>query len=121
MLVTKAEFSLVCLPAARHPLIDLPGALTIVRMKQPLPGTHMRFDLVVVVAEHLLPLRRVHDRSGFEIPVPDPFLRAGEREREAFFALTKRRLGLFAFRQIEVGAHNSDHRPAVLTPNWKTA
>ena len=49
----------------------------------------MRLDLVLGVAEHLLPARRVHDAHGFEVPVPDALLRAGERQREPLFALTQ--------------------------------
>ena len=59
------------------------GARAVVGMQQPLPGADVRLDLVVGVAEHLLPPRRVDDGAGLEVPVPDAFLGAGERQRAA--------------------------------------
>jgi hypothetical protein len=49
-------------------------------VQQPLEGADVRLDLVILVAEHLLPARRVHDIPGHEIPVPHAFLGAGEGE-----------------------------------------
>ena len=65
-------------------------------MQQPLPGADVRLDLVLGVAEHLLPSRRIHDRAGFEIPVPDAFLGSGEGQREPLLAFAQRRFGAFA-------------------------
>ena len=81
-------------------------------MQQPFPRADVRFDLVVGVAEHLLPARRVHDRAGFEVPVPDAFLRAGERQRQPLFALAQRRLGPLALGDVEVRADDAHDRSA---------
>src|SRR5213075_2977524 len=76
LLVLKAELSLVLTFLARDCVGQRLGRSPIVWMQQPLPCTDMRFDLVVAVAEHPLPLVGVHDGTGFEIPVPDALLSA---------------------------------------------
>ena len=81
-------------------------------MQQAFPGADVRLDLVLGVAEHLLPLRRVHDRAGLEVPVPDAFLRAGEGQREPLLALAQRRLGALALGQVEVRADDPHDRSA---------
>ena len=80
-------------------------------MEQPLPRADVRLDFVVGVAEHLLPARRVHDGAGLEVPVPDAFLRAGERQRQPLFALAQRRLGALALGDVP---HDDLDRAALL-------
>ena len=89
VLVAQPELALVGPLAAPHALVQLQRQRLVVRVQQALPGADVRLDLVVGVAEHLLPARRVDDRVGFEIPVPDAFLRAGERQRQPFLALAQ--------------------------------
>ena len=91
--------------------------LHVVWMDQAFPGADVRLDLVGLVAEHVDPARRVEHRSRFEVPVPDAFLGAGERESEPFFALAERRLGQFPLGQIEVGADDADDRAAGPAPD----
>ena len=86
-------------------------------MDQALPGADVRLDLVGFVAEHLDPARRVDHRARLEVPVPDPFLRADEREPEPLFALAQRRLGQLPLGQIEVGADDADDRSAGPAPD----
>ena len=50
-------------------------------MNQPLECADVRLDFVILVAEHALPMRRVDDRAGLEVPVVDAFLRARECQR----------------------------------------
>ena len=64
VLVPEAEFGLVGRLAARHALVRLVRDRPVVGMHQALPGADVRLDLVVVVAEHLLPARRVDDRHS---------------------------------------------------------
>ena len=63
------------------------------------------------VAEHLLPPWRIHDGAGLEVPVPDAFLRAGERQREPLLAFPQRRLGALALGEVEMGADDSHTGP----------
>jgi hypothetical protein len=42
----------------------------------------------------VFPARRVHDRAGLQVPVPDALLRASDGERQPFFALTQGSLGV---------------------------
>ena len=84
----------------------------VVGMQQPLPGADVRLDLVVGVAEHLLPSRRVHDVAGVEVPVPHAFLRAGEGQRQPLFALAQRRLGALALGEVEMRADDAHDRSA---------
>ncbi len=90
-------------------------------MQQPLPGADVRLDLLVGVAEHLLPARRVHDRAGFEVPVPDAFLRAGEGQLQPLLALAQRRFGALALGDVEVRADDADDRAAGLAADRKAA
>src|SRR5260370_42643416 len=91
--VTKPELRLVGRSLTpRHAVVRLVGAPRVVRMHQTFPGTDMRLDLPAGIAEHLLPLSRVHDGIGLQVPVPDALPRAGNRERKPFFALTQRSL-----------------------------
>jgi hypothetical protein len=52
----------------------------------------MRRDLLVLVAEHLLPARGVHDVAGFEIEIPDAFAGAGHGEGQPLLAFAEARL-----------------------------
>src|SRR5438105_2385542 len=82
LLMLKAELSLVLTFVPRDCVGQRLGRSPIVCMEQPLPCPDMRFDLVVAVAEHPLPLVGVHDGTCFEIPVPDALLGASECELE---------------------------------------
>ncbi len=84
--MAQAEFQFVVAAAVHHAFVDLPGPRQVVRVQQTLPRAHVRLHFLVGITEHLLPAWRVHDGAGFEIPVPDAFLRAGERERQSLFA-----------------------------------
>src|SRR6185436_20113145 len=121
VLVTDAELALVGLLALCDAIELLTREHEVRGMEHPLPGIDGAFDLIVFVAEHLLPSRGVHDDAGFEVPVPDAFLRTGERERQAFFARTKSGLGAFAFREIEMRADEPHNRAVRLTPERKPA
>ena len=90
-------------------------------MQQTLPGADVRLDLVVGVAEHLFPARRVDDGAGFEAPVPDAFLGAGERQPQPFFALAQRGLRALALGDVEVRADDADDRSAGLAAHRKAA
>src|SRR5215471_765006 len=85
--VSKTELSLVRTFVPRHRVGQCLGSSSIVWMKQPLPCTDMRLDLFVSVPEHPLPLIGVHDGAGFEVPVPDAFLRASDCELEPLLVL----------------------------------
>src|SRR5262249_51558958 len=74
LFMLKAKLSLVRTFVARDCVGQRLGSSAIVWMKQPLPCTDMRFDLVVAVAEHPLPLIGVDHGACFEVPVPDAFL-----------------------------------------------
>src|SRR5215467_12384635 len=99
-LMPQAELSLVRTLVARDCVGQRLGSSSIVWMKQPLPCTDMRFDLVVAVPEHPLPLIGVHHGPCFEVPVPDAFLRASECELQPLLALAQRALGTSAFRHV---------------------
>ena len=101
ILVPEAKLTFVGLRSASDALVQLIGARHVVGMQQALPRADVRFDLVVGVAEHFLPSRRVHDGAGLEVPVPDAFLCAGECQREPLLALTQGRLGAFPFGDVE--------------------
>ena len=112
-LVAQPELSFVGPGAPRARLsCNRSAPLPVVRMEQPLPRPDVRLDFVVGVPEHLLPVRRVHDRAGFQVPVPDAFLRAGERQPQPLLALTQRRFGALAVGDVEVHAHDSDDGPS---------
>src|SRR5262249_58622917 len=96
--------------SALDAIVELPRSREIVRMQEPLPRAHVRLDLVFVVAEHLLPARRIDDGSCLEAPVPDAFLRAFERKRQPFLALAQRGFGPLARRDVEVSAADTNHR-----------
>ena len=100
VLVAKAEFDRVVALAAQHAVDDLAHGGSIVRVEQPLPGAHVRLDLVLAVTEHLPPVRGVHHRTGFEIPVPDAFLGARERQRQSLLALAQGELGSLPLRDV---------------------
>src|SRR4029079_10698193 len=78
VLVAEAELAFVAERAAGDALVLLAGLPLVVGMQEPLPLGEARLDLVVRVAEHLLPPPGVEHRAGRQVPVPDPFLRAGE-------------------------------------------
>src|ERR1051326_828958 len=100
VLVLKAELALVRTFVPRDGVSQRTGSSAIVRMKQPLPCTDMRLDLLVSVPEHALPLIGVHHGACFEVPVPDAFLGASDCELEPLFALPQRELGTFALRHV---------------------
>ena len=75
----------------------------------------MGFDLVIAVAQHLLPSRRIDDGIGLEIPVPDALLRSRERQRQAFLALAQGLFGSLFLGDVEMGS-DDPHQPAVLLP-----
>ena len=89
VLVPQPELGLVGRLAARDAVVRLVGQGPIVRVDEAFPRADVRLDLVVGVAEHLFPARRVVHRVGLEVPVPDAFLRAGERERQPLLALAQ--------------------------------
>ena len=64
VLVAEPELALVRERAARDAVVDLLRPWHVVGVEQPFPRADVRFDLVVGVAEHLLPARRVHDVAG---------------------------------------------------------
>ncbi len=109
-LVTKTELGLIGALSARDCGIERAGALVIVGVEQTFPSADVRLDLPFLVAKHLLPMWRVHDLTGFEIPVPHTFLGACERQRQALLALAQRGLGPFALGDI---AHHRLNRVAV--------
>ena len=117
LLVAKPELSFVDLRATGEALVEALRQLHVVWMDQAFPGTDVRLDLVGLVAEHVDPARRVEHRSGLEVPVPDAFLRAGEREPQPFLALAQRRLRQFPLGQIEVGADDADDGSAGPAPD----
>ncbi len=96
VLVAEPELALVGARAARDAVVDLLRPWHVVGVEQPFPRADVRFDLVVGVAEHLFPARRVHDVAGDEVPVPDAFLGAGKRQRQPLFAFAQRRVGALA-------------------------
>ena len=96
ILVAKTKLAFVGPHAAGQALVELTRARPIVGMQQPLPRAHMRLNLLVGVAEHFLPSRRVHDRAGLEVPVEHAFLRAREGHGEPLFALAEGRFGVLA-------------------------
>ncbi len=108
ILVPKTELGLVGWLPAGDFLVRKCGARLIVGMDEPLPGTHVGFDLVVRVAEHLLPARRIHDGIGFKVPVPHTFLGACECQPKPFFALTQSLFGPFTLGDIKVRPNNTD-------------
>ena len=57
LLVAKAELPFVRLCATRQALGEIVGAGPILGVQQPLPCADVRLDLVLGVAEHLLPPR----------------------------------------------------------------
>ena len=107
VLVEEPELALVRVRAARDALVDLLRPRHVVGVQQPFPRADVRFDLVVGVAEHLLPARRVHDVAGHEVPVPDAFLRAGKGQRQPLFAFAQRGVGALALGDL---AHRPDDR-----------
>ena len=114
VLVPQPELRLVGRPR-RARRSRAPGRrATVVGMDQPLPRADVRLDLVLGVAEHLLPARRVHDGAGLQVPVPDAFLRADERQRQPLFALAQRRFGPLPLGDIEVRADDAHDRAAGL-------
>src|SRR5215467_3513643 len=100
LLMLKAELSLVRTFVPRDCVGQRLGSSSIIRMKQPLPCSDMRFDLVVAVPEHPLPLIGVHHGTCFEVPVPDAFLGASECKLEPLLALPERELSTFALRHV---------------------
>src|SRR5215475_3623729 len=100
LLVLKAELSLVRTFVPRDCVGQRLGSSSIIRMKQPLPCSDMRFDLVVAVPEHPLPLIGVHHGACFEVPVPDAFLGASECKLEPLLALPERELSTFALGHV---------------------
>jgi hypothetical protein len=78
------------------------------------------FDFVFRVTEHLFPPRRVHHGAGFEIPVPDAFLRTRERQLQPLFVLAERGLGALLIGEIEMRAHDAHDRSARLAPHRET-
>ena len=110
--VPEAELRLVGLLALRDAVVGAVRGPAVLRVHQALPRRNMRLDLLIAVAEHLLPAGGVDDRVGFEVPVPDAFLRAGKGQPEPFFALAQSHLGPLAFRHVEMRADDA-HRTAV--------
>ena len=86
---SEPELSLVGESAAADAVVELLRARHVVGMQQPLPRADVRFDLVLSVAEHLLPAPRIDDVAGQQVPVPHAFLRSGERERQSLLAFAK--------------------------------
>ncbi len=107
VLVAEPELALVGARAARDALVDFLRPRQVVGVEQPFPRADVRLDLVVGVAEHLFPARRVHDVAGHQVPVPDAFLRAGKGQRQPLFAFAQRRVGTFALGDL---AHRPDDR-----------
>ena len=77
----------------------------------------MRLDFVVGIAEHLLPSSGVHNRVGFQVPVPDALLRAGDRKRQPLFAFTQGPLCVFLFGDV---SHDDLDRPFALLVQLRT-
>ncbi len=121
VLVPQAELRFVGRLAARDAVVRLVGARPIVRVHQTLPRADVRFDFVLRVAEHLLPARRVHDRVGVDVPVPDTFPGAGKRQREPLLALAQRLFGSFPFGDVEVRADDAHDRSARFSTDRKAA
>ena len=61
ILVAEPELGFEGRLTARHAVLRLVCAPPIVGMDEPLERADVRLDLVVVVAEHLFPARRVED------------------------------------------------------------
>jgi hypothetical protein len=89
VLVPQPKLDFVRRSTLHHVAIDGVRPGPIVGMEQAFPSGHVRLDLCFVISEHLFPPRRVDHGAGVEIPVPDAFLRAGESESHAFFALAQ--------------------------------
>ena len=121
ILVPKAKLGFVLPLAARDAIVRLVGPRSILRVDQALPRADVRLDLVVRVAEHLFPSRRIHDIVRFEVPVPDAFLRAGERECQALFAFEQGGVGALPFGDIEVSADDANDRAIGLEADRKSA
>src|SRR5215216_851272 len=103
VLVAQPELSLIRGLTARDAGMGFVRRSPVVGMDQPLPRTDVRLDFVVTVAEHLLPSRRVDDRVALEVPVPNPFLRAGERQLQPLLALPQRLFGTLFLGDVQVG------------------
>src|SRR4029078_13189257 len=86
VLVAEADFAFVRALAAPRAFVELTRAILVVWMQDALPRADVRLYFVPGVPEHLLPARRVEHHVGFEVPVPDAFLSAGEREGQPFLA-----------------------------------
>ena len=121
VLVPQPKLRLVGRLAAGHAVVRLVGARPIVRMHQTLPRADVRFDFVLGIAEHLLPARRIHDRVGLDVPIPDAFPGAGKRQRQPLLAFAQRLLGPFAFGDVEMGADDAHDRSARVPADRKTA
>ena len=117
VLVPQPELGLVGRSlAAGDAVVRLVGARPIVRVDQALPGADVRLDLVARVAEHLLPSTGVHDRVGFEVPVPDPFPRAGDGEGQPFFVVAQVAIRLLLRGDL---AHDDLHGAIAVERQWR--
>ena len=65
------------------------GEPPILGVDEPLARADVRLDLVVFVAEHLLPARGIDHVAGLEVHVPHALARAGDGQREPFLALAQ--------------------------------
>ena len=103
VLVPQAKLADVGRLPARHALVDLERAWLVVGVQQAFPGADVRLDLVLAMAEHLLPSRRVDDGACFQIPVPDALLCTREGQSEPLLAFPQRQAGA---RPVGDVAHN---------------
>ena len=106
VLVQQAELAFVGERAATDAVVELLRARHVLGMQQPFPGADVRLDLVLGVAEHLLPARRIDDVARQQVPVPDAFLRSGERERQALLAFAQGGLGALALGDLPHREHD---------------
>jgi hypothetical protein len=100
VLVSQSKLAFVRALAPGDAFVDLLRARHVLGMEKSLPGADVRLDLVVGIAEHLFPARRVDDGAGLEVPVPYAFLCAHECQRESLFALAQRGFGSFALGNV---------------------
>ena len=116
VLVAEPELALIRACAARDAVVDLLRPGHVLRVQQAFPRADMRLDLVIGVAEHLFPARRVDDVAGDEIPVPDPFLGPRERQRQALLAFAQRRVRPFTFRDLVQRPDDGRRRVRLVQP-----
>ena len=100
--VPQTELHLVRSIASRHAGIHVSRTVEVIGVNQALERADVRLDFVVLVAEHALPVLRVHHRAGLEVPVVDAFLRALECQREPFLAFTQGQFSSLPLGQIEM-------------------